>query len=196
MSFGFRRYEPPKSQALPAPAWARAPWDLVPGLTGIRLEVVGSGGSVRIHSIEAYPSGFLMTIESRLAQRRLSAAELRSAARVRHESTYEQEIHDRLSVNIAFTDRTLFRIQDARWPPSDPSTHAPSEMLVILHDRSGGSAADFVSIMARRLWFTRLPTSGQVSVTVAWAGILTGRRRLSFHADTIIEAAPSVVPAW
>lgn len=72
MSFGFRRYEPPKSQALPAPAWARAPWDLVPGLTGIRLEVVGSGGSVRIHSIEAYPSGFLMTIESRLAQRRLS----------------------------------------------------------------------------------------------------------------------------
>lgn len=126
----------------------------------------------------------------------LSAAELRSAARVRHESTYEQEIHDRLSVNIAFTDRTSFRIQDARWPPSDPSTHAPSEMLVILHDRSGGSAGDFVSIMARRLWFTRLPTSGQVSVTVAWAGILTGRRRLSFHADTIIEAAPSVVPAW
>ncbi|HKF18283.1 MAG TPA: hypothetical protein VKF14_13960 [Candidatus Dormibacteraeota bacterium] len=196
MSFGFRRYEPPTNQALLAPAWAQAPRDLVPGLTGIRLEVVGSGGSVRIHSIEAYPSGFLMTIESRLAQRRLSAAELRSAARVRQQSTNEREIHDRMLGNIAFTDRTSFRIEDAKWPPRDPSTPAPSGMQVILLYHSGGSAGDFVSIMARRLWFTRLPSSGQVSVTVAWTGVLAGRRRLSFNADTIIEAASTVVPAW
>lgn len=196
MSFGFARYEPPVSQALLGPAWARAPRDLVPGLTGIRLEVVGSGGGVRIHSVEAYPSGFLITIESRLAQRRLSAAELRSAARVGHESTYEREIHDRLLVNIAFTDRKSFRIQDAKRPPRDPSTPAPSGMQVILLDHSGGSAGDLVSIMARRLWFTRLPSSGQISVTFAWPGILAGRRRLSFNADTIIEAAFSVVPSW
>jgi len=196
MSFGFPRYEPPTSQALLGPAWARTPRGLVPGLTGIRLEVVGSGGSVRIHSVEAYPSGFLMTIESRLAQRRLSAAELLSAARVSHESTYEREIHDRLLVNIAFTDRTSFRIEDAKWPPRDPSTPARSGMQVILLYHSGGSAGDLVSIMARRLWFTRLPSSGQISVTFAWRGILAGRRRLSFNAEAVIEAAPSVVPAW
>jgi hypothetical protein len=196
VSFVFPKYEPPKRQALLAPLWARPPTAQVPGLTAIRLEVAGSRGSVRIHSLEVYSSGFLTTVESRLPQKRLSAAELRSAERLHRESDHEGEVHDRVSVKIAFADRTAFLVEQARWAPHDPAALEPSGAEMILLDHSGGSSGDSVSFMGRRLWFTRLPPPGRVSIIVSWKGILAGSHRLSFEAESILDAAAGVVQAW
>ena len=196
MRFVFPRYEPPESQALSVPVWAGAPSDEVPGLTAIRLAVATPRGSVRIHSVEAYSRGFLMTVESRLPQRRLSAAELRSAASFQRESSHESEIHERLAVKVVFADRTALRVEQAKLTPREPATPEPGEMLIVLLSHSGGSSGDSISAVGRRLWFTRLPPPGLVSISVSWKGILASSSRLTFEADSILDAARTVIPAW
>lgn len=195
MSFVFPKYEPKKGQALIAPAWGRPPWDEVPGLPAIRLEVAGRRASVRIHSVEVYSRGFVMTVESRLPQRRRSVAYLRSVERLHRDSERESEIHDRLSVKVTLADRTAFLVERAKWAPHDPAASEPSGVQMMLLDHSGGSSGDSVSFMNRRLWFTALPPPGQISIVVSWKGILAARR-LSFEAKSILEAARTVAPAW
>jgi hypothetical protein len=183
-------------RVLLAPLWASPPRAEVPGLTAVRLEVARSRGSVRIHSLEVYSSGFLTTVESRLPQRRLSAAELRSAERLHRESDHETELHDRVSVKFAFADRTAFLVEQAKWAPRDPAAPKPSGAQMMLLDHSGGSSGDSVSFMGRRLWFTRLPPPGRVSILISWKGILAGSHRLSFQAQSILDAARTVARAW
>ncbi len=136
-----------------------------------------------------------MTVESRLPQRRLSVSELRSAERLHRDSAHQGELHDRLSVQVTFADRTAFHVEQAKWAPHDPAALEPSGAQIVLLDHSGGSSGDSVSFMNRRLWFTRLPPPGHVAIVVSWKGILAARR-LSFEAKSILDAARTVAPPW